>query len=584
LGYELKIAGDLKGFKPEIKISKLDANLEIITLTLKSKIPQRPPPLDIKWSLPAHDILGQWNTGGYFSKVVQADWWPSKVTSMLARNAPVLTLFGSDNKNRLTFALSDGLNRMVLSSGVREEDGRIYNKISLFTEKHRKLTIYTVKIRLDKRDIPFYNSLAGVVQWWESFDNYQPAKVPEHAKLPMYSTWYSYHQNVSAKALLTEVEIAKKMGFESIIVDDGWQTMDSKRGYAYTGDWEPERIPNMRDFVDGVHQRGMKFLLWYSVPLVGEKSKIFKRFEGKYLRYWNGQGAYELDPRYPEVRIHIINTYKDAIKKWGVDGFKLDFIGRFVASENTVLTAENGRDFASVNEATDKLMTDILKELKKVNPEIMIEFRQPYIGPLMRKYGNMFRAGDCPNARTANRVRTTDLRLLSGFTAVHSDMIMWHYDEPVEIAALQFMDIMFSIPQVSVRLEDIPQKHFKMIKYLTKYWLKNRSVLLDGKFRAYFPQQNYPMLTGTTKDKRIIGLYSDIFITMDKLNSFKQLDILNAKNSQGIIMETQDIKGQYEVAIYDCMGNKISGRTVSLGTGLHRFDVPVAGIISFKKM
>ena len=62
-----------------------------------------------------------------------------------------------------------------------------------------------------------------------------------------------------------------------------------------------------------------------------------------------------------------------------------------------MLEAKGGRDFASVNEATDRMMTDVLAELRRVKPDVMIEFRQPYIGPLIRKYGNMFRASDCPN-------------------------------------------------------------------------------------------------------------------------------------------------------------------------------------------
>ena len=52
----------------------------------------------------------------------------------------------------------------------------------------------------------------------------------------------------------------------------------------------------------------------------------------------------------------------------------------------------------------------MLAELRRVKPDVMIEFRQPYIGPLMRKYGNMFRAGDAPNAAVDNRVRTVDRR------------------------------------------------------------------------------------------------------------------------------------------------------------------------------
>ena len=111
---------------------------------------------------------------------------------------------------------------------------------------------------------------------------------------------------------------------------------------------------------------------------------------------------------------------------------------------------------------------------RAIDPEVMIEFRQPYIGPLMRKYGNMFRAGDAPNAYVANRVRTIDLRLLSGETAVHSDMIMWHPDEPVERAALQLLNVMFSVPQVSVRLGEIPRPHLDMVTFYTGYWSENR--------------------------------------------------------------------------------------------------------------
>ena len=61
-----------------------------------------------------------------------------------------------------------------------------------------------------------------------------------------------------------------------------------------------------------------------------------------------------------------------------------------------------------------------------------------------------------------DRVRTVDLRLLSGNTAVHSDMFMWHYDEPVETAALQFLNILFAVPQLSVCREDIPDDHREM--------------------------------------------------------------------------------------------------------------------------
>jgi hypothetical protein len=86
----------------------------------------------------------------------------------------------------------------------------------------------------------------------------------------MYSTWYSYHQRVDADTLLREMAAGRKLGFESISVDDGWQTLDSARGYAFTGDWRPERMPEMKGFVDATHALGA-VLLWYAVPFVGQE-------------------------------------------------------------------------------------------------------------------------------------------------------------------------------------------------------------------------------------------------------------------------------------------------------------------------
>lgn len=181
-----------------------------------------------------------------------------------------------------------------------------------------------------------------------------------------------------------------------------------------------------------------------------------------------------------------------------------------------------------MNEATDVLMTDLMRSLQEIKPDIMIEFRQLYVGSAMRKYGNMFRATDCPNLSSVNRIRTSDLRLLSGNTAVHSDMLMWHYDEPVEVTVLQMLNVMYSVPQLSVRLTDIPEDHFKMIKFYTAYWLKNRAVLLDGDFYPLSPLTNYPIIEGVKGTKKITTVFNDHIIVIEP-EKYTDLDILNAK-------------------------------------------------------
>jgi alpha-galactosidase len=581
---QIEVVGDLGGFGIQVGNRRVADGLEVVTLKLTSPQPARPPEFRLRWSIPSHDVEGQWATGRGMDKTVRPDWSGSRMqASMFARQAPVSTLYASDDRNILTFAASDARNTLLTGSGVREEDGMIYNEVAFFTEPHEKLTEYTAELRLDRRPVPYYTALGDVAAWWAEHPGYAPAPVPESARRPIYSSWYNYHQSVDADELLKELTVAHPMGMESIIVDDGWQTLDSHRGYAYTGDWRPERIPDMKGFADGVHQRGMKVLLWYAVPFVGKNSKAAARLSGKTLRYLDDLGAYVLDPRYPEVRQYLIDTYRSAIRDWGIDGFKLDFIERFAADETTVLTAADGRDFASVNEATDRMMTDIMAELRKEKPDVMIEFRQPYIGPLIRKYGNMLRASDSPNAYVANRVKTVDVRMLSGDTPVHADMIMWHPTEPVEKAALQFANILFSVPQVSVKLRELPADHLAMLRFYLDYWNRNRDVLLGGDFEAHAPSSNYPLLRARTADKEIIGLYDDLVIRLDGEHARPRIDIVNAKASPVVTLSVADDLGSYRYTIRDCQGRVVKSGEVRLGRVVVEFPVPVSGVLEMEK-
>jgi alpha-galactosidase len=574
---QIKIEGELGAFTSKIESKEIETGLEIITLYIAADKPAVPPKFKLKWSFPSADIYQFWNSKIQTDRVTV---WGNHIGSRASSQVPLLCYMNSEDKNRFTFALSDALNKINTNSWIREEDSKFYCQVELFSEPHHKITEYKLEIRVDRRNIPFYQSVSECTNWWAGMENYKPASVPDDAKKPMYSTWYSFHQNLDVTEVIKECRLGKKIGLEAVIVDDGWQTMDNKRGYAYTGDWKPDRIGDMKAFVDSIHEVGMKFLLWYSLPFIGENANIYPDFKGKYLHHWESQGTWVLDPRYPQVREHIINTYETALTEWNLDGFKLDFLGWFYADEKTDMTARNGRDYASVNEATDKLMTDIMARLRIIKPDIMVEFRQPYIGPLMRKYGNMFRAADCPNMAVVNRVRTTDLRIASGNTAVHSDMFVWHRSDPVESAALQILNILFTVPQLSVKLDSIPEDHFAMVQYWMAYWKENKEILLDGNFIPKNPSALYPVLRSYLNDKEIIGQYSEELIIINN-PGIKNIDLINAKGTTQIIMDFEQDLVNAQIQIQDCKGNVVNEYTYNL-KGLVRFKVPPSGMIKIK--
>jgi alpha-galactosidase len=570
----VKVEGDLGDFSVEKTETEETDGVQLITFKFSANQPSELPPTTIHFNFPSVDVFGYWNPKISIDKV---NYFNNGVTSKASRNAPVLAFYNGELKNRMTMALSDALNQSEFNSWLKEEDVNFHPRIYLFREKMPKTTSYEVTLRIDTRELPYYESIDDVASWWANMSEYKPMQVPEAAKEPMYSTWYSYHQSITAEEIIAECKIAKTLGCGAVIIDDGWQTNDGNRGYAYTGDWNPDRISDMKGFVEAVHNEGMKFLLWYSLPFMGENAENYSKFKGKYLRYWDGQGTYVMDPRYPEVREYIVNTYIKAMQDWNLDGFKLDFIGRFTATDDTVLTKADGRDYASVNDATDVLMTEVTNKLTAIKPDILIEFRQPYIGPVMRKYGNMFRVVDAPNNAVANKIETTNLRILSQNTAVHSDMFIWRPEENVEQAALQILNILYSVPQLSVRLEEIPENHLNMIRFWFKYWNNNKHILMDGKFIPSNPTANYPWLSAIANQKQITTLYEDVVVTVD--DNAKQIDLINAKASTSVVFKLEH-KSNAAIKIIDCKGIIIFEEHQNFNKGVHSIEVPMSGMLS----
>ncbi len=580
LGPEMfTVEGDLGTFTGETSFRKVADGVFELLVSLHSPVPAAPPEFQLHWDLPSVDISGFWNTNLSLDRV---NYYENSVESRSTSGAPVITLYNPADINRLTVAVSDALNPVGMRSYLREEDARFYFVLTFCRERMPDTNTYEAVVRIDTRPVPFSRALADVADWWATTPEYAPAPVPEGALLPTYSTWYSFHQNLEVDQVLAELTLAAELGYGVVIVDDGWQTLDSQRGYRFTGDWNPERIPDMKGFVEAVHELGMKFMLWYSVPLVGENSETHSRFEGKYLRHWESQGAYVVDPRYPEVREFIIDTYLKAMADWGLDGFKLDFIGMFTANDSTEMTVGNGRDYASVNEATDRLMTDVMSRLREQNPEILVEFRQPYTGPLMRKYGNMFRGVDAPNNAWANRAEVTDVRLLGGNTAPHSDMFMWHPQEPVEAAARQFLNVLFAVPQLSVRLSKFPDDHQAMIREWTRYWRDNREVLMRGEFLPSSPGSVYPILVASGGGKAIAGVYADAVVRLPD-EDYRAVDLINGKASEGLVLELPRGMGSVEVTVFDTQGRVIDQRRRTLGASIHRFDAPPSGRVEIRR-
>ncbi|QJD86820.1 glycoside hydrolase family 36 protein [Cohnella herbarum] len=576
------------------KVSEAEG-LERVTIKLSFPEAAVPPVIRLKWSHPIRDIQHFWHPGSGRNRGLSAD-WATGFKTRATYNAPVGCLFNNTGRNRLTFAFSDALNPLILKAGVNEETAVFHCEVTLFGEQAAPIDNYEAVLTVDTRDIPYYEALGAVERWWSEMPGYKPASVPEVARVPMYSTWYSFHQRLNPDEIEEQCRLALALGCGAVIVDDGWQTSDNNRGYAYCGDWKvsEDKIPAMKAHVARVHELGMSYLLWYSVPFVGKESRAWRALQDKMLYVNEELGAGIVDPRYPQVREYLIRTYENAVTEWDLDGLKLDFVDTFRLPERSGNAGGAGSeggsgagsgaeahpemDYVSVPEAVDRLLSDIMLRLQAVKPDIMIEFRQSYTGPLMRKYGNIFRATDCPSDSLTNRVRTLDLRLVSGDTAIHSDMVMWHPEEPVESAALQIVNVLFSVPQISVMIDRLPAEHREMLAFWLRFWQEHREVLLDGKLEPAHPEMLYPLVKASSDKYVLYASYSREVVSLEA--GRRSTILVNGTLYDRIAIEVRTDMGKSRLRIRNCKGELIDERTLELGEGLHSIAVPPAGLVT----
>ena len=533
------------------------------------------PEMELELSRPIIDIQYQWHSGCGTDRSLKADWC-APTHSKISSGCPVTCFYSDDGTNRLTVALDDCVTLISRQMGVREEDATLSIKIKIPLDATGKLESYSVTLWLDETACRYEDAIRAVNAWWEQ--KYESMPVPKAARMPMYSCWYSFHQSVYAHEVEAECARAKALGMDTVIVDDGWQTDDNSRGYAYCGDWQPTpgKIPDMRAHVKAVHDLGMKYMLWYSVPFIGKYSEAAKLFKGKTLEYQERMGAYTLDPRYPEVRQYLIDTYVRALKEWDLDGFKLDFIDSFRMRPDTPAWRE-GMDYVVLEDAVRRLMIDVMKALRAIKDDILIEFRQSYMGPVMREFGNMMRVGDCPNSTSTNRVGMVDLRLTSGNTAVHSDMLVWNVNDSVECAVDQIENVLFSTVQVSVLLDRVPEKHISALKFWLDFMRRENHLLTEVPLYAEAPQMLYPQVSAIEDGRGVIAGYLSGYCVKLPASKLRECYVVNA-NSGNELMLKADSAANWNIEVMDCTGAHVRTERVSI-SGITAISVPAYGLI-----
>jgi len=577
------VVGDVSVSCAEPGVWKVDATQEtadgvsVVTVRLVAPAAAKPPKFTVSFATPGIGADHVWTPYNDRYWLRPREWGATPYESQLAFRAPLAAAYRVNGENVLSLACSEAFDALKYGVTVGASDCRLHGDLAFFSEYAAPRAAYEAKIRIDTRKVRWSQGVSDAADWVSKTAGLSPCPVPEAARDPMYSTWYAFWQDVKADVLEREAPLAAALGMKAMILDDGWQKERSRTYYSATGDWMPVagRFPDMKAHVEKVHAAGLKYILWLSVPFVGEESAAYGRFRDKFLcETGEGSGTYVLDVRFPEVREYLIATYERAVRDWGFDGLKLDFIDLFKipkSGDPAERDGWKGRDIRSLPVAVDTLMKDVRRRLAAINPDVLIEFRQQYMGPAIRQYGNMIRATDCPADSDKIRKLVCDLRLTSGTTAVHSDMLVWHPGETPERAARPILNALFSTIQYSMVLARLPEAHRAVIRHWLAFTQAHRATLLDGAFLPSHPEALYPLVTAESAAERIAVAYTAGTVVPAPADG-KAAWAVNATDEDGLVV---DAAAPGTAEIFDTFG--ASRGTAPFAAGLVRLAVPPSG-------
>ncbi len=193
----------------------------------------------------------------------------------------------------------------------------------------------------------------------------------------LYNSWYATHFDVNEEGQVALAKIAKEIGVELFVIDDGWfeGRTDSRGGL---GDWYPDanKFPNgLQPLITRVKELGMDFGVWVEPEMVNASTNLYKEHPE-----WVLQTPHRISR---EGRNQLVlNMAREDVKQYTIDW--LDKLLsendiKFIKWDMNRNWSELGWDGVSQVKARElriryiRNIYDILETIREKHPEVQFE-------------------------------------------------------------------------------------------------------------------------------------------------------------------------------------------------------------------
>lgn len=191
------------------------------------------------------------------------------------------------------------------------------------------------------------------------------------------NTWEGNYFDFHETELLKQADLAQELGIELFVLDDGWfgERDDDTRSL---GDWtvNQKKLPSgIEGLAKAIHQRQMKFGLWFEPEMISKKSQLFEEHPDWALQVKNyplteGRQQLVLDLSKAKVQDFLIQMLTEYLKDGNIDYIKWDMNRHLTEVSNQNLPADQQKE---VSHRYVLGLYHVLETITKRFPDVLFE-------------------------------------------------------------------------------------------------------------------------------------------------------------------------------------------------------------------
>ncbi len=188
------------------------------------------------------------------------------------------------------------------------------------------------------------------------------------------NSWEAFYFNINEEKLLKLADIAKYIGAEIFVVDDGW-FRGRNADTSSLGDWKPalNKFPNgMNSFIKKIREKGLKFGIWIEPEMVNPDSELYKKHPD-WCYYFKDRKRIEMRHQLVlNITRKDVKEYIKKVLKYIIDEFNPDYIkwdmNRYISQTGT-----SDKNNIPVWIEHTEVVYELMQYLKSLKPDLILE-------------------------------------------------------------------------------------------------------------------------------------------------------------------------------------------------------------------